>query len=111
MPYEKSDLVRNPASDLAQEFSCELFELKRRAFEYLFVERVDVVDAGRCVGHDCLGDRGLRPFRRAELSPHFPARARAEGVCEIVFEILVVDIERSHWHAGHASEAGVVQAE
>ena len=31
-------------------------------------------------------------------------------MCEIVFEIFVVDIERGHRHAGHADEAGVVQA-
>ena len=57
-PYEKADLVRDPASDLAQEFSRELFELKRRAFEYFFIKRVEVVDVGRCVGNDDHGDRG-----------------------------------------------------
>src|SRR5262249_54665138 len=40
-PDEKTDLIRNPVSDFAQEIPTKFFELQRRALEDLFVERID----------------------------------------------------------------------
>src|SRR5215510_16431114 len=104
-PYKKSDLVRNPAPDVAQEFPGELLELKRRALEYFFVKRIDVVDVGRRIGHNLHGDRRLCSLGDAQFSPHLSARARAEAMGDVIFEIPVADIERRHGHAGDAGEA------
>lgn len=57
-----------------------------------------------------IGDRGLRAFGGAELSPDFSARARAEAIGKIIFEIPVIDVERGHRHAGHALEAHASQS-
>jgi hypothetical protein len=109
-PEEKPDLVRHATSDLAKEFPCQLLELKRRALEYFFVKRIDVVDEGRRIAHNLHGDRGPCPFGSAQFSPHLSARARAEAMREVIFEIPVVDIEGGHRHAGDAGEAGIHQA-
>ena len=79
-PDEEPDLVGHPPSDFAKKFLGELFELKRRAFEDLFVERIDVLDERGHVVNDTHGDRRLRAFGSAQLSPDCSARARAETI-------------------------------